>query len=401
MPRVPTSARVVIIGGGISGCSVAYHLSALGWTDVVLLERRQLTCGTTWHAAGLVGQLRASQNLTRLAKYSADLYTRLEAETGLATGFRQTGSITVALTEARREEILRQASLARAFDVDGGRAFAGARSAALYPHLNLEGVVAGVHLPGDGQADPANIALALAKGARAARRAHRRGGEGHRRHPRGRPRHRRRLGSRRRARPHRRRARRELRRHVGPRSRGRGGRDPAAPRLRALLHRHRGDPRPRPAAGAAGSRRMRLLQGGRRQAAARRLRAGGEALGHGGHPRGLLLRPAARGLRPFRADPRDGASTGCRCWPRPASTPSSTARRASRPTTATISARRRSSAATGWRRATTRSASPRPAARAWRWRSGWRTARRPSTSGRSTSAAPSRSSATGATCASG
>ena len=83
----------------------------------MLLERRQLTCGTTWHAAGLVGQLRASQNMTRLAKYSADLYTRLEAETGLATGFRQTGSITVALTEARREEILRQASLARAFGI--------------------------------------------------------------------------------------------------------------------------------------------------------------------------------------------------------------------------------------------------------------------------------------------
>ena len=88
---------------------------------------------------------------------------------------------------------------------------------------------------------------------------------------------------------------------------------------------------------------MRLLQGGRRQAPARRLRAGGQALGHGRHPRGLLLRPAARGRRPFRADPGDRRSTGCRCWPRPASTPSSTARRASRRTTATISARRRSS----------------------------------------------------------
>ena len=166
MPELPTSARVVIIGGGISGCSVAYHLSALGWTDIVLLERRQLTCGTTWHAAGLVGQLRASQNMTRLAKYSADLYTRLEAETGLATGFRQTGSITVALTAARREEILRQASLARAFGIAVAELSPG-EVAALYPHLNLEGVVAGVHLSADGQADPANIALALAKGARA------------------------------------------------------------------------------------------------------------------------------------------------------------------------------------------------------------------------------------------
>jgi 4-methylaminobutanoate oxidase (formaldehyde-forming) len=166
MPELPTSARVVIIGGGISGCSVAYHLAALGWTDILLVERRQLTCGTTWHAAGLVGQLRASQNMTRLAKYSADLYAKLEAETGLATGFRQTGSVTVALTEARREELLRQAGLARAFGIAVTELSPG-EVGTLYPHLNLDGVVAGVHLPGDGQADPANIALALAKGARA------------------------------------------------------------------------------------------------------------------------------------------------------------------------------------------------------------------------------------------
>ncbi|WP_212526015.1 FAD-dependent oxidoreductase [Actibacterium sp. MT2.3-13A] len=166
MPDLPSSARVVIIGGGISGCSVAYHLAELGWTDIVLLERKQLTSGTTWHAAGLIGQLRGSQNMTRLAKYSADLYTRLEAETGLATGFRQCGSITVALTEERKEEILRQASLARAFDVEVNE-LSPQEVKALYPHLNIDGVVAGVHLPLDGQADPANIALALAKGARA------------------------------------------------------------------------------------------------------------------------------------------------------------------------------------------------------------------------------------------
>lgn len=165
MTSLPSQARVVIIGGGISGCSVAYHLAKLGWKDIVLLERKQLTSGTTWHAAGLVGQLRASQNMTRLAKYSADLYTKLEAETGLATGFRQCGSITAALTLERKEEILRQASLARAFGVEVNE-LSPSEVKQLYPHLNINGVTAGVHLPLDGQADPGNIALALAKGAR-------------------------------------------------------------------------------------------------------------------------------------------------------------------------------------------------------------------------------------------
>src|SRR5262245_48203040 len=105
MTPLPAKARVVIIGGGISGCSVAYHLAKLNWTDILLLERKYLTSGTTWHAAGLIGQLRASQNMTRLAKYSADLYVKLEEEAGIATGMRQNGSITVALTQERKEEI--------------------------------------------------------------------------------------------------------------------------------------------------------------------------------------------------------------------------------------------------------------------------------------------------------
>ncbi len=163
--KVPSHARVVIIGGGVSGCSVAYHLAKLGWSDIVLLERRRLTCGTTWHAAGLIGQLRASQNMTRLAKYSADLYVRLEEETGVATGMRQVGSISVALTEARKEELYRQATLARAFDVDV-QEVSPAEVKAMYPHLNVSDVVGAVHLPLDGQCDPANIAMALAKGAR-------------------------------------------------------------------------------------------------------------------------------------------------------------------------------------------------------------------------------------------
>ena len=162
---LPSHAQVVIIGGGISGCSLAYHLIKAGWRDVVLLERKQLTSGTTWHAAGLIGQLRGSLNMTRLAKYSADLYTRLEAETGIATGMRQTGSISVALTEARHEELRRSAALARAFDVAVDE-ISPADVKRMYPHLNVGDVVGAVHLPLDGQCDPANIAMALAKGAR-------------------------------------------------------------------------------------------------------------------------------------------------------------------------------------------------------------------------------------------
>src|SRR5262245_66412863 len=101
---LPSHARVVVIGGGIVGCSVAYHLTKLGWRDVVLLERREISCGTTWHAAGLVGQLRATHNLTRLAKYGADLYEGLEAETGQATGVPRPGSISAARTADGRHE---------------------------------------------------------------------------------------------------------------------------------------------------------------------------------------------------------------------------------------------------------------------------------------------------------
>ncbi len=162
---LPTHARAVIIGGGVIGASVAYHLTKLGWSDVVLLERKRLTSGTTWHAAGLIGQLRSSSNMTKLARYTADLYRSLEAETGIATGFRQVGSISVALTTERQEELLRLASMARAFGVPVEEV-GPSEIAERYPHLNLDGVVGGVWLPTDGQGDPANIALAMVKGAR-------------------------------------------------------------------------------------------------------------------------------------------------------------------------------------------------------------------------------------------
>ncbi len=165
MSALPSTVRVVIIGGGVVGCSVAYHLANLGWSDIVLLERKRLTSGTTWHAAGLIAQLRASANMTRLAQYSQELYGRLEEETGVATGFRRVGSITVALTPDRMEELKRAAAMARAFGVEIEEILP-AEVGARYPHLNTEGVVGGVWLPRDGQGDPANIALALAKGAR-------------------------------------------------------------------------------------------------------------------------------------------------------------------------------------------------------------------------------------------
>ena len=165
MPDLPSSARVVIIGGGVIGCSVAYHLTKLGWKDVVLLERKQLTSGTTWHAAGLIAQLRATANMTKLARYSQELYGDLEGETGVATGFKRVGSITAALTDERLEELRRQAGMARAFGVEVEE-ISPSEVKARYEHLNIDDVTGGVYLPLDGQGDPANIALALAKGAR-------------------------------------------------------------------------------------------------------------------------------------------------------------------------------------------------------------------------------------------
>lgn len=165
MDDVPKKARAVIVGGGIIGCSVAYHLTKLGWKDVLLLERKQLTSGTTWHAAGLIAQLRATANMTKLAKYSQELYGSLEKETGVATGFKRCGSITVALTNERKEEIYRQASMARAFGVEVEE-ISPQEVKEKYSYLNIDQVKAGVWLPLDGQGDPANIALALAKGAR-------------------------------------------------------------------------------------------------------------------------------------------------------------------------------------------------------------------------------------------
>ena len=163
--NLPSRADVVIVGGGIIGCSLAYHLTKIGITDVILLERRQLTCGTTWHAAGLIGQLRATRNLTELAKYTSELLYKLEAETGQATGFKQNGSISVALNPARFEEMKRGASMAKMFGLSV-EVIGPADLKAKYPLLSLDGVVGGVFLPKDGQANPVDVTQAYAKGAR-------------------------------------------------------------------------------------------------------------------------------------------------------------------------------------------------------------------------------------------
>ena len=162
---LPNKARVVVIGGGVIGCSIAYHLGKIGWTDVVLVERKKLTSGTTWHAAGLIGQLRDNQDMTKLARYTADLYAGLEAETGQATGFKQNGSLSIATNDGRMEDLKRRADMAKVFglrvDVIGPQ-----ECKDLYPLVNVDDVVGGIFLPSDGTANPTDVTMALAKGAR-------------------------------------------------------------------------------------------------------------------------------------------------------------------------------------------------------------------------------------------
>ena len=163
--KLPGHAEVVIIGGGIEGCSIAYHLAKRGVTDVVVLERRQLTCGTTWHAAGLVSQLWPTPTLTALAKYSHELYASLEAETGQATGYRKTGSISLARTTERLEELQRTSSMAAVFGVES-EFIDNDRLEELYPGINTDGIIGAMYIENDGQTNPIDTTIALAKGAR-------------------------------------------------------------------------------------------------------------------------------------------------------------------------------------------------------------------------------------------
>ena len=153
MKKLPTNSKVVVIGGGVAGCSVAYHLAKFGWKDTILLERDVLTSGTTWHAAGLVGQLGATATITKLRKYSLNLYKELEKITELSTGLKQNGAITIASSKERLQELLRQASASQLFDVNV-EVLDKKKVKELYPVINDQDILGGIYMPDDGQADP-------------------------------------------------------------------------------------------------------------------------------------------------------------------------------------------------------------------------------------------------------
>ncbi|MBB4064206.1 GcvT family protein [Gellertiella hungarica] len=167
MKELPSTAKIVVIGGGIIGCSTAYHLAKLGFTDTVLLERKKLTSGTTFHAAGLVGQLRTSANITQLLGYSVNLYKTLEAETGLGTGWKMNGGLRLACNQERWTEVKRQATTAQSFGLDM-QLLTPKEAQELWPLMTIDDLVGAAFLPTDGQANPSDITQALAKGARMA-----------------------------------------------------------------------------------------------------------------------------------------------------------------------------------------------------------------------------------------
>src|SRR6266705_4187767 len=162
---IPTTAQVVIVGGGIAGVSTAYHLTKLGVKDVVLLEQGKLTCGTTWHAAGLVGQLRATRNATRMSRYGIELYAALEGETGLSTGWKQCGSLNVARTRDRLILLKRQMARAKSFGIEF-EFITPTEAGAIYPILRIDDLSGAVWIPGDGKANPTDLTQSLARGAR-------------------------------------------------------------------------------------------------------------------------------------------------------------------------------------------------------------------------------------------
>src|SRR5512145_1284408 len=158
-------ARVVVIGGGVGGCSILYWLARLGWEDVVLVERAELTSGSTFHSAGLVGQLRSTLSLTKMMMASVDLYRSLEGEVGLETGWHEVGSLRLASSEERMEELARQAGWAKTFGL-ALELVSADEACALFPPIATEGVLGAAYLPTDGYIDPSQLTFALAEGAR-------------------------------------------------------------------------------------------------------------------------------------------------------------------------------------------------------------------------------------------
>ena len=165
--EIPERASAVIIGGGVIGSSVAYHLAKLGWSDVVLLERNQFSCGTTWHAAGLVGTMRANESQARLCEYSMAVLAELEAETGQSTGFKQVGSLSIAHSKARFEELKRVAAMNNAFGVTQVDIITAEEAKAIYPYLETGDLLGASWVAQDGTASPVDVTQAFVKGARA------------------------------------------------------------------------------------------------------------------------------------------------------------------------------------------------------------------------------------------
>ena len=149
MKKIPSACKVVVIGGGVAGCSTAYHLAKFGWKDTILLERDQLTSGTTWHAAGLVSQLGPSAAVTKIRKYSLELYKKLEKEVDFSSGLKLNGALSIATTKGRWQELLRQATTAQLYDVNV-EVLNIEQIKKIYPVINEHGVYGGIFMPGDG-----------------------------------------------------------------------------------------------------------------------------------------------------------------------------------------------------------------------------------------------------------
>ena len=162
---IPKSAKVIVIGGGVAGCSTAYHLAKFGWKDTILIERDQLTSGTTWHAAGLVSQLGPSAAITKIRKYSLELYKNLEKEIDFSSGLKLNGALSIATTEGRWQELKRQATTAQLFDVNV-EVLNVEQIKKIYPIINDQKILGGIFMPGDGQADPIGVTNLLAKAAK-------------------------------------------------------------------------------------------------------------------------------------------------------------------------------------------------------------------------------------------